>query len=267
MANITTETRADFQAKVKPVKAKIEEALKKEKDMLLLMKKDSAGIEYKKLLLCEEMLYVSTLYMSINSLSETILETKNNDALNDARKMIYKAIIYLEEIVSDTVDCPYADIAPRLEKISNTPLEKRFYLVRKMGLAIQLLVEAFGDNSKWKWSFVELRGRFAVVAKNLIDMKEGAKSYFDPASPDHDNTVLYIRLLRKLLDKSASEYRDRYELSTRRIDDMRLAINFLIALRRIAMILGESEESEEIKKKAVVWKGKMENDTKSGASK
>lgn len=267
MANISSESRADFQDKARPIKEKIEASLKKEKELLLLMKKDSAGVEYKKILLCEEMIYVATLYMSINSLSVTILETKNNDALNDARKMIYKAIIYLEEVVSDTVDCPYSDIAPRLEKIVNTPLEKRFYLVRKMGLVIQMLSDAFGDNSKWKWSFVELRGRFAVVSKNMLEMKEAAKAYFDPRHEDYDNTVYYIRLLRKILDRSANEYRDRYELSTRRIDDMKMAINFLIALRRIAMILGESEESEEIKKKAVVWRGKMENDTKSGSSK
>ncbi len=266
MAGITSELRADFQEKTKPVKEKIQSVLAKEKEMLLLMKRDSAGIEYKKLLLCEDMIYTATLYISINSLSVTVMNTKNNDALNDARKMIYKAIIYLEEIVTNNVDCPYSDLAPHLERIANTPIEKRYYLIRKLGLVIQMLVDAFGDNSKWKWSFVELRGRYAVISKNLLDLKEGAKAYFDPASPDHDNTVLFVRLLKKLLDRSATEYRDRYELSTRRIDDMRLAINFLIALRRISLILGETEEAEEIKKKAVVWKDKMENDTKHGTS-
>jgi hypothetical protein len=180
--------------------------------------------------------------------------------------MIYKAVIYLEEIVSNVVDCPYSEIEPKLQTISNTPLEKRFYLVRKLGLVIQMLADAFGDNSKWKWSFVELRGRFAVVSKNLLDMKKASKDYYDPRSADYEDTVRYIRLLKKILDRSASEYRDRYELSTRRIDDMRMAINFLIALRRISMILGEKEDSEEIRKKAVVWKEKMENDQKTGAS-
>ncbi|MCI5524182.1 MAG: hypothetical protein SO116_06975 [Treponema sp.] len=266
MPLITSESRSEFADKAKPVRDKIDVTLKKEKNMLDLMKRDTGGVEYKKLLLCEDMIYVATLYISINSFSVEILGTKNNDALNDARKSIYKAIIYLEEIVSNVVDCPYSEIEPKIALISNMPLEKRFYLVRKLGLVIQVLVDAFGDNSKWKWSFVELRGRFAVVAKNLLDMKQAAKDYFDLRSLDYENTVLYIRLLKKLLDKSASEYRDRYELSTRRIDDMRVAINFLIALRRIAMILGDNAESEGIKKKAIVWKSKMENDTKTGAS-
>jgi hypothetical protein len=76
MANITQESREDFAEKAKPVKEKIEESLKKEKEILTVMKRDSGGVEYKKLLLCEEMIYVATLYISINSLSVTILETK-----------------------------------------------------------------------------------------------------------------------------------------------------------------------------------------------
>ena len=239
MAVISDSARAEFFEKIKPVKGMIEASLKKEKDMEVLMRQDSAGIEYKKLFLCEEMIYASTLYMSINSVSVELLGTKNNDALNDARKMLYKAVIYMENVVSNKVDCPYSELEAYLEKIANTPLEKRLDLMKKLGVAIQMLIDAFGDNSKWKQSFVELRGRFVVVAKNFLDMKQASKDYFDPRSPDYDNTVIYINFLKKMLDKSAMEYRDRYELASRRIDDMRIAINLLIALRRIAMAINE----------------------------
>lgn len=146
-------------------------------------------------------------------------------------------------------------------------LKKRLDLMKKLGVAIQMLIDAFGDNSKWKQSFVELRGRFVVVAKNFLDMKQASKDYFDPRSPDYDNTVIYINFLKKMLDKSAMEYRDRYELASRRIDDMRIAINLLIALRRIAMAINDKVLAEEIRKKALVWKTKMEADTRSGQSK
>ena len=76
-----------------------------------------------------------------------------------------------------------------------------------------------------------------------------------------------MRLIRKLLNKSADEYRAKYEGPSRRIDDMRQAINFLIAARRVAMVLNDSENSEEIRKKALVWKQKMEADQKDGSSK
>lgn len=266
MAKISTETRELFNAKTETYQTRIAASLDKEKSLLNLIEKDSSGTAYKRLLLAEEMMSVATLYMMINTLSTEILETKNNDALNDARKSLYKAIIYLEDIVSNFIDTPYSELEGKLAEISNTPLEKRYYLVRKLGLAIKMLMDGFGDNTKWKWSFVELQGRFATVSKNMIDMKLASKDFFDPRSPDYDNTVLYVRLIKRLLGQSASQYRDRYELSTRRLDDIRLAIQYLIAQRRLCLVINEKDEAEEIKKKAVVWKEKMDADQKSGVA-
>ena len=112
-----------------------------------------------------------------------------------------------------------------------------------------------------------MQGRFATVAKNLLDLKKATKDYFDPNSPDYETSVLYTRLIRKLYDQSATAYRDRYELATHRIDDMRIAILFLSGARRVAIALGEAEEAEEIKKKAGVWKQKVEADQKRGVAK
>jgi hypothetical protein len=47
---------------------------------------------------------------------------------------------------------------------------------------------------------------------------------------------------------------------------MRDAIKYLLALRRLYVVLGNSEQAEEIKKKAVVWKDKMDADQKKGLS-
>ena len=138
--------------------------------------------------------------------------------------------------------------------------------MRKLGLEIQILKDAFGDNSKWKWSFIELEGRFATVSKNLIDMKTAGKDFFDPRAQDYETTVLYVRMVQKLLDKAANGYRDRYELSTRRIDDMRDAIKYLLALRKLYIVIGRTNEAEEVKKKAMVWKDKMDSDQKKGLS-
>ena len=267
MPTIDAESRKAFIEKCDPIKDMIKAGLKKESDINTLIQSNPQGSEYKKIELADLMIYIATQYIAISNLSVSILETKNNDALNDARKVIYKAIIYLEQVVSNTVDCPYAELEPRLNSIADFPIKNRYYLVRKLGLVIDLLWTAFGDNSKWKWSFVDIRGRFAIVSKNLIEMKAAAKNYFDPSSPDYDDTVLYVRLVRNLIEKSSAEYRDKYELSTRRIDDMRIAINLLIAKRRIAMILGDKDEAEEIKKKATIWKEKMDSDQKAGKTK
>lgn len=266
MAKISEETRLHFNETILPYKSKITAVLQKEKTMLNGMHKGDIDYENKKLLLCEDMIYIATLYMAQNSLSLKLMEVKNNDALNDARKILYKAIIYLEDIVTNMIDCSFSDLFPYYEKIKSISISRRYMIIRKLGLSIAMLKDAFGDNSKWKWSFVELEGRFSTVTKNLIDMKSAVKDYFDPNSNDYETTVLYIRLVTKLLNDSANAYRDKYELSTRRIDDMRNGIKYLLALRKLHISLGNVDSAEEIKKKAMVWKDKMDADAKEGTS-
>ena len=194
MAKITNEDRELFKKESKQYEDLIKAELDKEKEMLTTMKGDAVGVEYKKLILAEQMIYIATLYNAINTASVKILEVKNNDALNEGRKILYKALIYLEEVVTNIVNVAPSEVSDKMEAIANTPLEKRYFLVRKLGLAIQMIIDAFGDNSKWKWSFVELEGRFAVVAKNLYDFKNYVKAYFDPGDADNENSILYICL-------------------------------------------------------------------------
>lgn len=265
MAKISEQTRLEFAEAIKPYQSKIHATLGKEKTVINSIA-NAPDAAYKKLMLCEDMIYIASLYIAQNSLSIKILDVKNNDALNDARKILYKAIIYLEEIVTNLIDVPYADLAKNYEAIVNVDINKRYYIIRKLGLAINLLEVSFGDNSKWKWSFVELKGRFVVVAKNLVDMRKAAKAYFNPSDPEYETTVLYLRMLGKLIEASAASYRDKYELSTRRIDDMRSGIKFLLARQKLYLALNDVKNAEETKKKAIVWKDKMDADQKSGSS-
>ncbi|MCQ2592911.1 MAG: hypothetical protein MJ188_09025 [Treponema sp.] len=266
MSKISEETRLHFSETIQPYKDKVTAVLEKEKTIRNSMHDEDVGVEYKKILLCEDMIYAASLYIAQNSLSLQVMEVKNNDALNDARKMLYKAIIYLEEICTNLIDVPYADLIKYHEKFTNITIQQRYNLIKKLGLEIRILKDSFGDNSKWKWSFVELEGRFATVAKNFIDMRKAEKDFIDVRSGDHELTIIYFRLLQKLLNNSANAYRDKYELSTRRIDDMRNGIKYLLAVRKLYVVMRNSTSAEEVKKKAVVWKDKMDADHKKGLS-
>ena len=156
MAKISEVTRLEFADAIKPYQSKITAILSKEKTVLNAIAGGGKEAPYKKLMLCEDMIYVASLYMAQNSISLKILEVKNNDALNDARKILYKAIIYLEELVTNIIDIPYVDLAKNYEQIADYSVAKRFYLIRKLGLAITLLEDAFGDNSKWKRLRIEI---------------------------------------------------------------------------------------------------------------
>ena len=141
MSKISEETRLHFAEEVQPYKEKVSAILEKERTIRNSIHDSDIGVQYKKLLLCEDMIYAASLYIAQNSLSLKVMDVKNNDALNDARKMLYKAIIYLEEIVTNQIDVSYADLVPYHETIQNISIVQRYTLIRKLGLEISILKE------------------------------------------------------------------------------------------------------------------------------
>jgi len=261
MAKISEQDRHTYQEKVKVYSTMTKALLKNESEVLAQIKKNPPDAVMKKLALVDEMLNLASGYMAINGVSMALLKVKNEEALNDARKSLYKSVIYLEEIVSNYIDASFSEYEEKLAAIESFDPNQRYNLIRKMGLAIDMLQQAYGDNSKWRWTFVELEGRFATTCKNIMDLRN-AMSHKQPESPYYDSTVYHLRLIKELLSRAASRYRDKYELSTQQMLDFKTGILFLSALKRIHIILSESEEAEEIKKKLNIWSTKLETDLK-----
>jgi len=261
MAKITENDRILCKEKTRNYSETIKTLLKTEKDLLLESKKPTPEAPLKKMNLVDQMLNITSNYLAINGISQAILRVKDEESLNEARKTLYKAVIYLEEVVSNYIDVPFSDYEEKLKAIEEFDENQRYAMIRKIGLAIDLLEQAYGDNSKWKWTFVELEGRFAVTAKNMLDLKNVLENS-QPDSRYYDSTVYHLRLVKKLLGQSADRYREKYELSTSQILDFKTGISFLAALRRIHIVLVESEEAEELKKKLNVWAAKLEMDRK-----
>jgi hypothetical protein len=207
----------------------------------------------------EEMLNLTSYYIAQNGISQAVLKNKNEDALNEGRKSVYKSVIYLEKIVTSLVDAAYSEYEDNLKQIESLNAARRYHLVRKMGLTIQLLENAYGENSKWKWSFVELEGRFAATAKNILNLRN-AITNSDPRSPNYAPTIYHLRLVKKLLMQAADRYRERYELSTNRVSDFETGIRYLSALYRIHILLGDREESVAVKRKLDIWENKLNRD-------
>lgn len=108
---------------------------------------------------------------------------------------------------------------------------------------------------------MELEGRFAATAKNILDLRNVIKNS-SPESQFYDSTIYHLRLVKKLVAQSADRYREKYELSTGQMLDFKTGISFLGALRRLHIILSESEEAEAVKKKFNIWSAKLETDMK-----
>jgi len=258
---ITENDKLKYKERIKSYAAVSNALLKAEKNLLLEVRNDTPDSHVKKLELVDEMLNLSSNYLAINGVCQVVLKNKNEEILNECRRSLYKAVIYLENIVTNLVDAPFSEYEDKLALIEAFDANQRYYLIRKMGFAIDLLEHAYGDNSKWKWTFVELEGRFATVAKNIVDLR-GAVANTNPESPYYESTVYHLRLIKKLLAQAATRYRDKYELSTQQVLDFKMGISFLAALRRLHFVLAESEDAEEMKKKVHIWTAKLDTDIK-----
>ncbi|MFO8065001.1 MAG: hypothetical protein ACQETQ_02015 [Spirochaetota bacterium] len=265
MAKISGEAKRRYFDKVKEYKQETETILAREKNLAGTVRGDDPSAQYKRLTLAGERLNLASYYLLLNRLSVALLGVKNEAFLNDGRKSCYQAVIYLEEVVSNRLDAPFSDYSEFLEKIEDLDDQKRYAMVQKLGFTIQSVEDDFGDNSKWKWSFVELEGRYATITKNFLNMKT-LMARLDPRVEGYQARLNHLNLAKELLQRSADRYREKYELSTLRIDDFKLAISYLSALRRLHIMVGESQNADTVKKKMDVWKTKMDTDERNARS-
>ncbi|MGP1454458.1 MAG: hypothetical protein ACTTJ7_01665 [Treponema sp.] len=251
-----------YRKKINSYQEKIDAILRREQSVIADDPDDPESVHYKKLLFAEELLYMVTLHLAKYQLLLVYDNSKNKDTLTDIRNALYKTIIYFESIVTNLIDAPFSDYAAQLEKIKQVPQKHRYYLIRKLGLLIDLVNLAYSNDNKWKFVSVEIQGRFAVIAKNILDLKDSTETGLDPKSPEYDITVFHLKLVKALLLQAATRYRQKYEMNTSSVDDFKLAIQYLSALRRIHLVLNERNAAEEVKKRIDIWLTKMEKDMK-----
>ena len=70
----------------------------------------------------------------------------------------------------------------------------------------------------------------------------------DPTVDGYEIRMYHLNMVKDLLHDASMGYRNKYELNTFRIDDFKLAISYLSALRRIHIYLGETNDAETTKK-------------------
>ncbi len=261
MAKVSEESKKRYAQKIQEFKAQLEAIGKRQKKAEAAAAAASGDGGYNRLISANESLNLVSHYVLMNSISVALLGIKNENFLNEARKTCYRCIIDLEKAVSAGIDVPFSDYADKLALIDAFGDKARYGLVRKLSLAIDTVQEEYGANSKWRWSFVELEGRYATIAKNFINMKTFV-SKMDPNVDGYEIRMAHLKLVQQLLRTAADRYREKYELSTHRRDDMKLGIDYLQALRRMLVALGETTEAEVTKRKAETWSTKLESDSK-----
>jgi hypothetical protein len=214
-----------------------------------------------KIQLASDYVDLVSVYCAMADLSVSLLEFKNESFLDLARKSLYKAIITIESVVSNVIDMPLGENYEILRSLEGFTDGDRLRLVRKLGYAISLLEDRYGRNSKWKWSFVEMGGRYAVVSKNLFDFRSYQEKN-DPRIEGFDDRYDYLYLVKDLLIDSSNRYREKYEMTDHTPDDMKKAVDNLRALKRIHILFNEGGEVQNVTKRIDLWSMKLEDDIK-----
>jgi seryl-tRNA synthetase len=100
--------RNEFAEKIKDYLSLIERSQKGEQNILAEIENGHAESALLRLRLVEKMLALTSVYLAINNISQTVLKKKDENALNNARKSLGKCLSYLESVVTKTVDAPFS---------------------------------------------------------------------------------------------------------------------------------------------------------------
>lgn len=262
MAKVSKEAKSIYSERISEYKKFIDETSQKLKQLKIVLTKDEGGASFKRLLLADESMNLVSYYCIMNRLSIELLGVRNEFFLNEGRKACYEALVSVEQVFSDLVDVPYNEYQEKLIDVRAFPVDQKYNMIKKLGFCIQLVKDSFGENSKWKWAFVEMEGRHAVVAKNCLDLKTMVKELDPRAKQMYKLHMEFLKLTTALLGDAADNHRLKYELSTKKIDDFRVAISYLGALRRLYAYVGQKKAHDEILRKIEGWKAKMNQDLK-----
>jgi hypothetical protein len=199
--------------------------------------------------LSNNMLDIASNYLVINGVSLNVGGRRDDIALVEAKKAVFKSIFFLEKIVSGKLDAPFSEYEEKLSRLEDISAQGKYDRVRKLGLAIALAKNAYQGDKTQQWAFVDVEGRFSVIAKNLFDIK-GA---FAPGSPSYEPLKNHQQLILKLLKEQAQHYQERFSTVSKRAEDMRLALKYLDALRHFYEIRNLAYNAEELKRKHDLW--------------
>lgn len=243
---ISKAERAAYNDYVVQFKKDIDDASRRIKEAEQIKKKMPRIAAYKDVEILLEHLKIIMLRISMNDASLEMLESKSEKELNEARKTYYKALQIMENIVGNDIDRSLKDNAEHLAKIDRINPLQSLRIVQRLNTVLSILIDRLGTGSKWKWSFVDLFARVAVVTRNMINFSETQK-YRDPRTEFYRERQELLAICKNDLKDAALQYRTKYEQSTKATGDILKSIELLTALRKIHALFGEAEEAKKIK--------------------
>ncbi len=258
---VTAEEKLNYQKEIKDVKAQIADIEGKVKKLEQQMKEDQYGLEnYFHIAIASEYLNRVNLSCDMSKISEAYMKKKNDDFLNDARKAYFKSLIEFEKFLGNFVDEALNEKQEVLETILQMNPMRVLRMVNKLKNMLEMIERGYGENSKYKWSFVDMQGRYITIFKNLLNYR--TLSVNDPRHPYFAENTQLLNMIKLMLQQVSTRFREKYMIGTKEVVDIKQAINFQEALRKINSLLGAQEEAESNKRTVESWKQMLEKEEK-----
>lgn len=243
---ISKAEKAAYNDEIKDIKKELEEQQAHVRDISAKMKKMPAIASYYNIEMAARQMDIMDLYFRMNDLSLEMLGIKNSNFLDNARKEFYRLLQEMEDVVGSDIDRTLRENDEYLARIDRLNPAQIIGFVKKIHFVFEKLVNRVGEDSKWKWSFVELQSRVAVITKNITNFSDVAK-YRDPRVEFYYERRDLMQLCKDSLTEAAKQYRTKYELSGRAREDLKKSIDLLSSLRKIHVLFGEDEEATRLK--------------------
>jgi hypothetical protein len=245
---LTKEQVAQYTENLKDFKAYIED-LKKEVSLYKaqMKKANNKSLDpyYQIALVLNSVKLINTCY-NINEISQISRNLKAEDYLNIARKEIYAVLSAMEKIVGNDYENGLDENRELLDAILEINPLQRLNFLKAFRKSFINIIEAYGANSKWKWSWPEIYFKYSVLAKNFYDFRTAEKEN------QLDNPYYYVRkehynLIIEMANLTAQEYRSKFDLSTNDTADLKKSIAMLEMNRKIFQITGNTEDLDKTK--------------------
>lgn len=254
---LTKEVKQEFNEKVADFKSYLDELKKELSVYKTQLKKKPALTPYFYVAMALNAVKVINTNALINDLSLSIQGINAMNYIETSKKEISNALSYLEQVVGTNLDGSLNENKDQLEKITQITHTQRLNLIKAMQECIRKTINAFGTNSKWKWSWPDVHFRLAVVSKNLFDFREFEKGK-DLENPDYYVQREHFNLIISLANHAAQEFRSKFDLSTQNASDLKKTIEMLDLNRRIFQITGETDDLQKTKTLIESLKEKVE---------
>lgn len=238
---LTKDQKKAFDTELKDFTAYVEELRKEVNLYKIQMKKSKAMEPYYQLALVLNSIRLINTCLKVNELSVNMLQLKNENFLNIARKEVYSIISSIEKIVGSDFENGLDENRELLDTIPEFNPLQRLNFIKALRHAIKQIIDSYGPNSKWKWSWPEIHFKLAVLAKNLFDFRAYEKEN-DLENPNYYIRKEYYDLIIELSNHAAQEYNFKYEQSTKDVGDLRKSVALMEMNRKIFQITGDTED-------------------------